>query len=290
VVITALTAFLGGGLAGAIFNYYVNRPRPTVVIYTVSTTTIAASESAAFIPNLRVALGDETIKSLYVHTVEFTAASGPFVNQLNVAITFPSVPHIYGTHAQSPSPLHAISCSGEADLTCRLSPISTEFGPYRVSIATDSSSAPKPVIAADRVQLLSAQDVATTTRGLFSFIKDPAKLALAAGTLAYLWATSFLAKKIANRSVVVGKVLSSDGRPVSGAEVEVLVESPGKMGRIVQTDGSGDFAIGLRKQAFFSARVRVSHPMFATTEFRTASAIVICKLPIPEEPARSLST
>jgi len=119
--------------------------------------------------------------------------------------------------------------------------------------------------------------------------QDPEKLSLAIGTLAYLWATSFLVKKIATRSVVVGKVVSSDGVPVAGAEVEVLVNSPGKMGRIVATDGSGDFVMGLRKQAFFSARVRVTHPEFATAEFQTNSAIVICKLPSREGPTPSLS-
>ena len=287
VVITALTAFLGGGLAGAIFNYYVNRPKPTILLYTVSTTKIAAAESAGFIPDLHVELGQESIKSLYVHTIDLAVARGPFVPQLDVALTFQAKPHIYGTNLQPPSPLHSIVCSGEPEfMKCKLSPISTEFAPYRISVATDTSDPPKPVIAADNVRLLSAQDVANSNRGLSSVLKDPEKWVLVIGTLAYLWAIGRLVKRIGRRSVVVGKVLSGDGNPVEGAQVEVLVESPGKMDRILTTDALGDFVIGLRKQAFFSARIRVSHPQFPAAEFHTNSAIIVCKLSGGEDVAR----
>jgi carboxypeptidase family protein len=90
-----------------------------------------------------------------------------------------------------------------------------------------------------------------------------------------------LVRKIGTRSIVVGRVLTANGIPVEGASVEVLVRSPGKMDRIAMTDARGDFVIGLRKQAFFSALVRVRHPQFRTVRFKTNSAIILCKLSDP---------
>jgi len=51
--------FLGGGLAGQVFNWLVNRPKASIVSYRIVTTTLAAPEAAGLIPNLRVLIGQE---------------------------------------------------------------------------------------------------------------------------------------------------------------------------------------------------------------------------------------
>src|SRR5271157_1319290 len=94
VLVTALISFLGGGLAGSVFNWFVNRPKPSIIAYGTNTTTLAAAESATFIPDLRIQVGSEQVKSLYLHTMEFSGVSGTFVQQADIAIEFPSKVHI----------------------------------------------------------------------------------------------------------------------------------------------------------------------------------------------------
>jgi hypothetical protein len=282
-LIAALTAFLGGGLAGAIFSYYVNRPQPSVLMYTVTTTTIVTAEPVGFIPNLRVAVGQESVKSLYVHTIDVSSASGPFVQQANIALALPNKPHIYGTDMSSPSPVHSIACTTTEDvIKCQLSPISIDVPkPYRISVATDSSVPPTPVMAANNVRLLSATEVATSSHGIFAAVKNPEIYALGVGTLAYfslsLYAIRKLRRFMPGRLIVLGKIAGPDGVPVSGAQVEVETDSPYRTMRKATTDATGDFimgGLGLKKEPTFSARVKVTHPGFRTAEFETSSAII----------------
>src|SRR5438270_13905666 len=112
-VLILLGTFLSGGLGGAIYTHYANRPEPTIIATSVSTITIANPQSAgSLIPDLKVQAGNEVIGSLYALTVTFDVVSGPYVDGIDVAITFPSGLHIYGKPvASAPSPLHSIACT-----------------------------------------------------------------------------------------------------------------------------------------------------------------------------------
>jgi hypothetical protein len=47
-----VATLLGGGLAGSVFTYTVNRPKTTVVSYNLSSATIADTESGSIVPGL----------------------------------------------------------------------------------------------------------------------------------------------------------------------------------------------------------------------------------------------
>jgi len=74
-----VVTLLSGGLAGAVFTSYVNRPKTTVLSYSLGSTTIADTEATSIIPNLKVQIGNEVIRNLYTHTVVFGVANGPQV-------------------------------------------------------------------------------------------------------------------------------------------------------------------------------------------------------------------
>jgi hypothetical protein len=71
-ILTVVLSFLSGGLAGAIFTWYVHRPQSTYLTYSVGTTPLAAPEATSLIPNLKVQIGTESIKALYAQSKLFT--------------------------------------------------------------------------------------------------------------------------------------------------------------------------------------------------------------------------
>jgi hypothetical protein len=156
--------FASGGLAGAIYTHYASRPVPTNVVASVSTITIANPQSAgSLIPDLKVEVGNQAIGSLYAQTITLDVVSGPYAESADVAISFPSAPHIYGTPVTTaPSPLHSIVCTTIANgFRCRMSPLKVNSGgPFRVSIATDRPEPPKVDIVAKDVQLATVSELA----------------------------------------------------------------------------------------------------------------------------------
>ena len=51
-----MATLLCGGLAGSVFTYWVNRPKATVVSYSLSSATIADAESGSVIPGCSFSL------------------------------------------------------------------------------------------------------------------------------------------------------------------------------------------------------------------------------------------
>ena len=286
VVLTGLLAFLGGGLAGSIFNWLINKPKPTIIIYSTTTATLAAAESAPFIPNLHIEVGADQVKSLYLHTIEFSGASGPFVQQADIAVEFPSKVHIYGLSTEAPNSVHSLDCAKtDFGLRCKLMPVSVgTVRPYKVSIASDLRDEPTATLAAKDITLMSADEyylasTASIWQRLFTFRNFGMLLATGiwGGLVWYTYAR--ITGRIAGKSIVVGKVLSPNGIPVGDAQVEVEVEHPAGMGSIATTDAMGDFLVGLKKQPLFRAKLRISAPNYPVAEFETNSAIVIYQFP-----------
>ncbi|SRR6266849_7811318 len=68
-----------GGLGGSVFTWYINRPKSTVVTYTITSTTIAAAKSASgLVPGLKVMIDSEQVASLYTFNIEFRPRQGPY--------------------------------------------------------------------------------------------------------------------------------------------------------------------------------------------------------------------
>src|SRR5438105_14539383 len=85
-IVVTLTAFLGGGLAGAVFSYFANKSKPRRMSYTISSTTIAAAEPASLIASLKSQVGGKNIESLYANNVELTVVRGQYVDEANIAV------------------------------------------------------------------------------------------------------------------------------------------------------------------------------------------------------------
>jgi len=165
--------FASGGLAGAVYTHYANRPEPTSVAVSTSAVTIADPQSAgSLIPDLKVQVGSAVIGSLYAQTVTFDVIGGPYADSAEAAISFANAPHIYGTPVTSvPSPLHSIVCTPIANgFRCRISPLKVNSGgPFRLSIATDKPELPKVDIVAKDVQLVTASQLAAQKSSDWSF-------------------------------------------------------------------------------------------------------------------------
>jgi len=165
-----------GGLGGAIFTWYMNRPTRTVLSYRIATTTLSAPEAAGPIPDLKVLIGGTPIQALYAHNIELLPRQGPFVDQAEVAFSFSSPVRIYGIRQDIPSPLHHLECTGLGANTktilqlpdpakeissfeCMARPIlfqGTDTHPFRVTIATDKSEVPRVLVAARNLDLVPA--------------------------------------------------------------------------------------------------------------------------------------
>jgi len=168
-VLAAVLTFLGGGLAGAVFTWYVNRPQPTTVTYRIATTTIGADpEARSVVPNLKIQVGKTEIAVLYVHDIEFSVPRGPHVDSGEVAITFPpslfpgsvTSTRLFGTLSESPSPVHRIQCTPlDNGSRCVMGPLSpANLGIFRVRVATNHPDAPRVVMVIKNVEFIKAEE------------------------------------------------------------------------------------------------------------------------------------
>jgi hypothetical protein len=174
-----------GGFAGSVFTWYVNRPKPTVVTYSIATTTLSAPEAAGLIPDLKVQIGGSTIQALYAHNIELLPRQGPIIDQADVAFSFPSPIRIYGIHEESPSILHKLQCVGFtpgsvtatqlpspaseiSDIQCSVHPIlfrENETRPFRITIATNRNEAPHVQAVAKGLELVRADQFGPKEQG-----------------------------------------------------------------------------------------------------------------------------
>ena len=185
-----LPTVLAGGLAGAVFTWYINRPQMTTLAYTITTTAIVADPAArSAVPNLRIQVGDEEVRSLFTHTIEFTVPAGQYAQSADVAITFSPV-RMFGMSAPPPSAVHLLSCVPNTNgVRCSMGPLSPRHpAAFKVTIATDRASGPKIETATRDVELVSLNDYAR--RGKFWTVSLGDLLASAVASVAaglFLW-------------------------------------------------------------------------------------------------------
>lgn len=175
-VLILILTFACGGLGGAVFTWYINQPKPTLVTYRIVTTTLTAPEAAGLIPDLKVLVRGTPIQGLYAQNVELLPRQGPFVSSATISFSFYSPVRIYGIHLESPSDLHRVECTGVdaksknavnlPDLTTEISSVQCNLRPilpqgkethaFRVTIATNTSEVPHVVVAAQNLELVAA--------------------------------------------------------------------------------------------------------------------------------------
>ena|ERR1019366_6716283 len=158
-----------GGLAGAVFTYWINRPKPTVINYRVVTTTLAAPEASGLVPGLKILIGSEPTTALYAHSVDLVAQQGPFLDSVEFALTFPSPVRVYASpKLEKPTSLHSLDCSpinpqppvpptGTQFVTqgfkCRMSPVKVGSGHFLITIPSSDEHAPKVDVVAKGVEI-----------------------------------------------------------------------------------------------------------------------------------------
>lgn len=288
-----MTAFLGGGLAGAVFSWLVNRREPTVVTYLVNRTELADPRASALIPNLSVHVGKESIEELHAFTIDIDVPRGSEVERAQVGIFFPHKVRIYGKSTETPSQLFNINCNQvENGVTCQLGPMSraNDKG-YRIVLATDEKESPKVEVAAKDIQVLSASEFAASKASLWESLGSSKAGGIIIGLLgvaSIFVAQIALLRRVWRRGsgldagVVVGKVVDQDGNPIKDADVEVVLESPSHTFSPTTTDRFGDFLLGgLRKFSLYKGRVRITQPDYRAIETAIDSPIVCLKLERP---------
>lgn len=150
---------LTGGLAGAVFTWFVNLPSATVVAYSISTTSVSAGANVrTTVPGLRLQIGNEEVGALYTHTIDFSSPAGPHVERVEVAVIAaePAV-RTFGLSSSPPSPLHEMTCDplDARSVRCKIGPIGgNNRGPFIVSWATDRPQPPRVVTTAKAVDVV----------------------------------------------------------------------------------------------------------------------------------------
>jgi hypothetical protein len=199
--VQAIVTLIAGGLAGAIFNWLANRPRPTVINYDVTTTSLEAESASSVIPNLQIHIGTEEVRAIHSHNISLIHKSGPYVEEVEIAIIFPVVVRFFGNvRTETPDILHELKCSDfQQGVRCKVKPLRPRSEAYRITIATNEKMAPEVRTIAKNVELVKAQTVVTraTTAEPRSGI-----LSLVAGFIASLIGafSAFLAFRFASQA------------------------------------------------------------------------------------------
>ena len=283
-LVAALTAFMGGGLAGSVFTYFANRREPTVVTYSVTQTPLADPSATSLIPNLTVNVGKDPIHELHAYSIEIDVPQGGRQEHAEVGVFFARKIRIYGKAAEAPSQLYSINCdSVDNGVTCQLSPLSrANDKPYRIVLATDEKQAPRVEVAVVGAEVLPASDYLARKSRFGSVV--PVDKILERGALAFsvifviLLQLKLLAR-VKKGAVVVGKIADAAGQPIADADVEVVLDSPYQIYPPTKTDRFGDFIFGgLRKMSLLEGRIRITHPLFDPVDMRFDSPILSLRL------------
>jgi hypothetical protein len=290
VVVTALTAFVGGGLAGSVFSWLVNRREPTVITYSVNQTQLADPTATVLIPNLTVNVGKETIRELHAYTIDLDVPQGGRSERARIGIFFPQNVRIYGKSTEAPSQLYSITCNQiDNGLTCEIFPVSRANNkPYRIILATDEKNPPHVEIALADARIVPASEYLTQKSGIWGSISTPktlAELSFVLIAIAVLMLQARLLTRVAGLAIgkgggiVVGKIVNADGNPIPDADVEVALESPAYNFPPTKTDRFGDFILGsLRKFSLYKGRIRITHANYVPVDTQIDSPIVSLKL------------
>jgi|ERR1700722_6148521 len=81
-----VVGILCGGLGGSVFTWYINRPKPQIVTYNVTTISLGADPTTKnLVPNLKIQVGGENVPVMHTHTIEFNVPRESYVDSADVA-------------------------------------------------------------------------------------------------------------------------------------------------------------------------------------------------------------
>ena|GEM_PF-3709941 len=154
-IVIGCIGLLVGGLGGAVFTYWVNRPQSTILVYNPTTVVIANPTATDVIPNLACKIGDAPVSVLFSHVIEFTPSDGPYLESADIALSYPKDTKFFRISALAPSPLHQFKCNeAEADIICMATKLSSKTkAPYRLRLATNAPQPPTITVAAEDLEL-----------------------------------------------------------------------------------------------------------------------------------------
>jgi hypothetical protein len=209
-----VATLLGGGLAGSVFTYWVNRPKTTIVSYTLSSATIADTESGSLVPGLKVQIGSQDVRNLYTHSIVLTVTKGPQIDSGDIAIDFSPNTKFYGEPGiATPSPVHKLDCSKiPSGLICRMSPVRREdkLPPFRVSVATDEKADPELVTSTKGLELQPAQETLTAASKQATYLEIVIAVLALFSTVAGGVLTNWIAKRSAAREAELADIAARE--------------------------------------------------------------------------------
>lgn len=170
VQIAAILGLFTGGLGGSLLTWWLGHPGPTILAYSISSTTIGADPSIkALIPNLTIRIWTDEIPVLHTHSIELTATHS-FSNQATIATVFPLPTRFFGTAYTPPSPLHSMSCSESFHgFKCILAPLDPRFGRFTLTMVTDSALPPVVMTTDPNIELATWDSLAARRNDNFVF-------------------------------------------------------------------------------------------------------------------------
>jgi hypothetical protein len=126
-----IVAFGSGGLAGAVFTWWVHLPSTTVMTYKI-TNTKDMQDPANSPPT-----------DFFVHTIEFSVQSGPQLDSADIGLSFSGQPRISGTRAYVQDQLHEVSCVQPSTngVRCKATKLNPGFD-FNIAMRTTDNSPP----------------------------------------------------------------------------------------------------------------------------------------------------
>jgi|SRR5579864_924527 len=193
-----IATIICGSLAGAIFTYWMQRPDPTVLTYSETTTTLGTSNLK--IPGLTIRIGKEIVPVLNTHSIDIGAQRGRYLAQAQVAIAFARGVRFFGISTEQPTPSHSINCvADDANvLQCKIGPFRVGERPFRIIAVTDQYTSPIVSCRDDVTLVATAGLSAVPEPAIFGLhIRWPIILIIALmGLAAAALAGSFVTKRL----------------------------------------------------------------------------------------------
>ncbi|MCU1328333.1 MAG: hypothetical protein JWN34_3703 [Bryobacterales bacterium] len=143
-IITWVIAIVCSSAAGALgTQWYLNRS--TVIRFSTTKSLVGGDGAASTVPNFRMQVGDQAIRSLYINTYRLQHASGPEVENAKIGFRLRGAKPLGKTITREPGtalPFHCDEMSiigpDSTSFLCTARRFNSNVGVYEVTFATDA--------------------------------------------------------------------------------------------------------------------------------------------------------
>ncbi len=153
-----LLTLLTGGLGGAVFTWYIQRPSPTEVVFQSAHIDLSVDGMKDFVPSLALTVDDKPIDSLVYREVSLRAISGDYRESLEVAFSLDSADDEVFFTTETPSSIYKFDCSLVGrELVCGMGPMhSGDEVDFVLRVASQTGQPLRPSTAENNAILRSA--------------------------------------------------------------------------------------------------------------------------------------